>query len=212
MIELSRLECREVLAHLNKVNVDPDVLAKLSLGANTTSINTPQHFGLPMHSPGLHLASTTADGVPPFIPVVYTPEQLARIAVPEGGGTRPATQADVDEVNRVKLEAHNREWRTRLGYKANLNERDVVNAAFDAPERERGFDPNFERVAVGQKNRYGDECVDIGADGESIFRCTQGHGYKQSRSLRSCSACFIKGVANEQANDPGALAGSDSRW
>ncbi len=208
-MDFTRLECRDILANVNKVNVDPDVLAKLMIGANTTALAAPSTVLPTWQQPA---GRESFGDVPEFVPVVLTAAQLARIQVPDGDGTRPATQADVDEVNRIKQEAHNREWRLRATYRANLNERDVVNAAFDAPERERGFNPQFERVPIGGKNAHGDECVRVDTDGESIFRCAQGHGYKQSRSLRSCSACFLAGVASEAPSDPNALVGSDSRW
>jgi len=210
----SRLEARDILAHIDKDGVDPDVLAKLvalsgskqTLGAATTS---------GWLAPSTHLDQREAgDGsIPPFIPVVYSKEQLARIKVPEGDGFRPATQADVDAINQIKKEAHAREWDMRHSYKANLNQHDVVNAVFDAPDRDRGFSPVFEEVLVGKRNLAGDECVSINADGMCVFRCTKaGHGYTQSRSLRSCSACFLTGTSHEQNVDPGELAGSDSRW
>ena len=200
---LTRLEYREILAHINKANIDPDVLAKLMIGASVTPTSGA------MSTNGFVPAPDT--GFPPYVPITYTDTQLARIQVPEGNGTRPATQADVAQINQIKELAHNAEWRLRSTYKANLNENDVVGAAFAPPDREHGFNPQLENVIVGAKNSYGDQCIEV-RDGQSIFRCAKaGHGYTQSRSLRSCSHCFLSGVASS-AEDPGALAGTDSRW
>jgi hypothetical protein len=210
-MDFTRLEIKDILSNVNKVNVDPDVLAKLMIGANTT-----QRGGSPYPVKVVDSQYLLEDTpVPPYVPVVYTEVELAKIKIPDPtapGGFRTATQADVDEVNRVKLEAHQREWAIRSTYKANLNERDVVNAAFDAPERPSGFNPQFERVAVGEKNAAGDVCYATDVyDGESIFKCGTGHGYKLSRSLRSCPQCFLAGGGVER-EDPGAVAGADGRW
>lgn len=233
-MEFTRLECREVLAHLNMRTVDSDVLMKLQQAAQ--SVGTPAPYvvnvtnvenkpSTPIHtSPTSLIESITAAAaepdIPPYLPLVLSAAVLAKTRVPapteeDADATRPATQADVDEVNAIKSTAHYTEWRSRKSYKANLNENDVVNAAFNAPERERGFDPNLERIPVGEKNKYGDECVSLGADGESVFRCASGHGYTQSRSLRSCPTCFTSGTVTEQTGereDRGAIAGTDSAF
>jgi hypothetical protein len=214
-MDFTRLECRDLLSNVNKVNVDPDVLAKLMMGANVSHSTFAPGSVTSINAPGDSITIAQAvDLFPPYDPVVYTDAQLAKIQVPDAnaaGGYRSATQADVAEINKLKRDAHEREWRMRATYKANLNERDVVNAAFDAPERPSGFTPVLERVAVGENNAAGDVCVVIGVDGESVFKCKDGHGYKLSRSLRTCPQCFLAGGGVER-EDPGAVAGADGRW
>lgn len=235
VLDFTRLEVREILSHLNLRTVDSDVLMKLQQAANATSSAVlvgagpsypPPHVPpyVPTTAPLSLVESISAAAlepdIPPYIPLVLSADVLAKTRVPapteeDPQATRSATQADVDEVNAIKEQAHFTEWRARKAYRVNTNERDVVNAAFDAPERERGFDPNLEVVAVGGTNKYGDECVGLGANGESIFRCASGHGYSQSRSLRSCPTCFTSGTVTEQrevAEDRGAIPGTDGRF
>ena len=82
----------------------------------------------------------------------------------------------------------------------------------------------IERVAKGARNSVNDLCVEINADGLSIFVCPQGHGYiANNPSVHGCTTCAVSGngaINREEVQetnrtnrvDTGAIPGEDSRW
>lgn len=212
-MEFSRLEIREILAHVDAQSIDPDVYQKLCEGANqNVTRDSYQVVGKVIGRTSSNKPAASDDGIPPYVPITYTQEQLNKInkSLPEG--QLPVTQETIAEINRQKEAAHRAEWSFRKRYVPNLNPNDAVNAAFAPPDLPAGYN-TFENVAIGEQNSAGDLCVHIdNTDGASVFRCDSGHGYKQSKSLRSCPTCFTMGTGTVPREDRGAISGVDSNW
>jgi hypothetical protein len=189
----SRMYCREILDHIDRRTIEPEVLAALEAGAGQIAQQAPGVDPFASAPPLIDL-NTMQPLRPEFMPVQYTEAQLAKITIPIGDGTtRPATQADIDEVNRVRRNAFDAEQRVRENYVPNLNPKDAANAAFAPPDipdaRRRSSD-----VPVGEKNRHGDECIGLlNGSNASVFACSNGHHYTDSPSVPGCPICFMSG-------------------
>lgn len=206
MLQLTRLEAREILAHVDREALDADVLAKLcAVAASRTPTTTPPLVPAPAPTP-----INTAPGGPfppghqPYAWGVLTEKMIAR----------GWTQADVDTVNEEHRAVGAMQARLRPGLVAHGDHvPDARLAAFAPPEMP--VIPTM-LVAVGAKNQWGDECVKYQGD-LPVFRCKEDHGYTPSPTP-GCPRCWAQGgdasesALARRANDPDAVSNEESNW
>jgi hypothetical protein len=86
-VDFSRLELRDILNNVDKVNLDPDVLAKLMAGADATGAAPVLIVTKPAQAVGAtNVAQIPASGgvatdSPGFLPVAYSAADMERLGV-----------------------------------------------------------------------------------------------------------------------------------
>jgi hypothetical protein len=220
MTQFSRLELRDILAHVDRSRIDPDVLAKLESAASNRTIVQYTEPEADLTAVRNDLASQPRAGGPlihsdEFHPIVITPAFRAH---------PPWTQAQLDENGLTLEEAVERvnqntkvvwdaQQKVRANYKPIVGEANASNpnAAYAPPDIPASPPP--EQTPVGRKNRWGHECVAM-QGGVPVFKCDEGHGYTYNAAVPGCSQCFLVGNASTpvQREDHNAIPGEDSSW
>ncbi len=203
-MDFSRIELRDILANINRVGVDPDVLAKLEYGATNLAAPNPTRLVSAQHNPIIQ----TDDRGSAYDEDVFHPMFLTEKMI-----LNDWTQEDVDRSNEQTKIQWEAQRRIRKSYKPIVGEKNAANpnAAFAEPDIPKA--PPVELSKVGQKNRWGDECVSYQGD-QPAFRCSNGHGYTYNGVVPGCPLCFLAGSrkSEEPVDDDGAIEGVDSAW
>ncbi len=221
IVEFSRLEMRDLLAHINRLTVDPDVLAKLEYGATNLSAPNPARLVSSQHAPiytpeqvevlvGLEPPHKRPTGYITEDPTAFRPMVLTEAMVAKGWN-----QDMVDGANEQTRLQWETEQRVNKLYRPIVGENNASNpnAAFAPPDVPTA--PVPEKPPIGSKNRWGDECAAYQGD-DPVYRCKEGHGYLYGRGsvTAGCPQCFLSGNAEPAARgeDPNEIPDADSRW
>jgi hypothetical protein len=215
-LQLTRLEIKDILANLGP-DAEPEVRAKLQamLGVPSSPIAsavppppTPDTVQAPFHEGS---KPPKPDG-----PVLMTwddiPPGLRWIEGKSKNEDRDKlfAQSDLDQINNERVMS----WNAMQKMKAAVSYEPFIHPLIDP--RAGTFN-----VAVGERNRAGDPCVLLAADGTSVFQCPEGHGYVSNNpAVPGCTECAVHGNLTSQREeagvggrrDPGAIEGEDSAW
>jgi hypothetical protein len=226
-MEFSRLEMRDILANVNRIGIDPDVLAKLEYGANSLSAPNPARLVSSQHAPiytpeqievlvGLgsphKRPAGFITGAEAVDPTTFHPMTLTEAMVAKGWN-----QDMVDGANEQTRLQWETEQRVKRLYKPIVGENNASNpnAAFAPPDVPNAPPP--EKPSIGSKNRWGDECAAYQGE-DPVYRCKEGHGYLYGKGsvTAGCPQCFLSGNAEPSSQgrgeDPDAVPGEDSGW
>jgi hypothetical protein len=118
------------------------------------------------------------------------------------------TQDDIDMINSERRTTYESQQRLKRGIP-------YTEHASQRPQNGQGTPPD--RVPVGKRNRYGEECLGVDPEsGASIYECTEGHVYVGNNPfVLGCTQCALDGSTRETiavVHDDGAVEGEDSRW
>lgn len=201
-IELAKIELKEILRHLDVVHCDEEVVQKLADAAGvrieveyTRTGNEKEGDVLPRYSGKIKMV---ADKHPPQ--PRGAPEEPQRPPKEPPGDERNDmgllvldarlkaqgwTQEEVDRVNQQRTVAV-------------LSARRMMEANPGEPISKYTitFPPGYgiRHTKIGDKNAAGDECVDVDANGFSVFVCKNEHAYADENPARNgCPQCFMSG-------------------
>lgn len=193
-MNFTRLECRELLAHLGPA-VDSDVLAKVKEGAEQKSLSA---YPIATSSQQVQI---DVNGIKRFLnPGTVIGGTVPGLTLTEKMQAQGWTQEEVDAINQAARDALAAQRKIQDSYKPIVGEQNAShpNAAFAPPEVVPA--PTKERTPVGSANQYGDLCVRLNDAGESLYECQSGHGYLFSSVVRGCPRCFLTGGGAEESD------------
>jgi hypothetical protein len=195
----TRLECREILAHLD-ADCDPDVVAKLQQIAQSTK---------------------------PLRPVNAIAWQETARLVEEANATTtfPFTfvRSEYQHLDDGEFEAYTRTFRMQWE-KDQKRLREVAFESLAPTLVPAQYGSGIERIPLHQKNGRGDTCISVDPDsGFSTFACAKcGNTYVANNpAVRGCicggsgdsaSLAEADDAAPTVREDPGAIPGHDSAW
>lgn len=216
LVELSKLEVREIIRCVAGSDIDGDLLRKIATLLESAPAAQRYETTVVRADDLLRVVDRAVAPVPdndrpPRVPLIeWTPELAAIYKVKLGWDL---TKAEADEINAVRQKASDDEWHAARNYRPQLNQEGygVVTAAFVEPDRPRA--PGYvEAFSIGSKNAGGDECVRAGSYTGAVFVCGNGHGYSLNGTTSGCPQCWLNGSAAPaaQREDPDKIEGEES--
>lgn len=211
----SRLEAREILAHLDD-DCDPDVIEKLREIAQSKT-RTLVTFKAAIQEPLNQVQLERAELALRSNFELFDPPANQRCEHTEGtvtvNGVAVCSICHNKGWSTADIARVNEERRITFAAQSNMSGGIPFTAIADKPALPSGF--GIERVAVGDTNSVGDKCIRIDDRGFSVYVCPEGHGYiGDNEAFKGCSQCEMGGttVTRQQIEDRGAIAGFDSNW
>jgi hypothetical protein len=226
LINLSKLELRELLRCVERTDCEPEVIDKLRAeigGAAGYTPSTDKANGLTVIAPPPRMAAITAvvDGPGPQYMTEYEIAAMRALCASREPPQEfsDAEVATVNEERRVTWEAQRKMQDRTLSATSGIA---YTNHESQRPQHHEGHP--LDRTPLGQTNRFGEKCIGIDANsGCSIFQCKEGHAYVANNPfVVGCTECAVAGnappgggeavAAGAVREDRGAIEGSDSNW
>jgi hypothetical protein len=221
-VDFTRLECREILAHLDP-DCDPDVITKLQEAAQSTAVARPRDAA----PAEIHRHSDVPTPAETYQRLQEHRADRAEVAAAQKTFPYTFNRAAFRHLDDEQFAAHVAIQR-QLWERDQVASKEIPMEALNPPQQMRGFGSGIQRLPLGARNAAGDVCVAVDPDsGVSTFTCKAcGDTYVANNpAVRGCK-CGGSGsgelaeyeepetpaaVAAVRA-DKGAIAGEDSNW